>query len=91
MKLLIRNLSRLTTEEELIALFSPFGKIQSCTIVTDQNSGQSKGFGFVVMPKRGEGKAAMKHLNGNLVGDSKIRVKEAVQKSTQVEQSTDKP
>lgn len=80
MKLLVRNLDRLTTEEELSELFQEFGKIQSCNLVLDQDSGASKGFGFVDMPKIGEAKAAMKNLNNKTVGNSKIRVKKAEEK-----------
>lgn len=77
MKLLIRNLDRLTTEEELRDLFQVFGHVQSCSLVIDRASGKSKGFGFVEMPKVGEAKNAMKSLNGKTVGNSKIRVKKA--------------
>ena len=66
MKLLVRNLDRSTTEEELNDLFKEFGKIQSCDLVIDQVSGESKGFGFVEMPKAGEAKTAMKNLNKKL-------------------------
>lgn len=77
MKLLIRNLARSTTENEIKALFEAYGKVQSCTLVTDKSSGGSKGFGFVEMPKSGEAKAAMKNLNGKDVAGNKIRVKKA--------------
>jgi RNA recognition motif-containing protein len=80
MKLLIRNLTRTTTEAELRALFEKHGKVQSCTLVTDKKTGVSKGFGFVEMPAPGESKAAMKALNGTIVGSDKIRVKKAVPK-----------
>ena len=82
MKLLIRNLTRNTSEAELRALFEPFGGVQSCILVLDKDTGISKGFGFVEMPKIGEAKAAMKNLNGKEVGSSKIRVKKAEQKVT---------
>lgn len=82
MKLLIRNLTRNTSEAELRALFEPFGEVQSCALVLDKDTGISKGFGFVEMPKIGEAKAAMKNLNGKEVGSSKIRVKKAEQKVT---------
>lgn len=62
MKLLIRNLARSTTEEELLHLFEPFGTVQSCDLVMDKDTGESKGFGFIEMPKQGDGKAAMKSL-----------------------------
>ncbi len=75
MKLLIRNLTRNTTEQELRELFSPFGAIQSCTLVLDKETGISKGFGFIEMPKMGEAKQAIKNLNGSDLKGSKIRVK----------------
>lgn len=77
MKLLIRNLARTTTEAELRALFEPHGAVQSCTLVLDKETGASKGFGFVEMPKTGEAKAATKSLNGQDIAGSKIRVKKA--------------
>lgn len=80
MKLLIRNLDRLTTEAELKSLFEGFGVVQSCSLVIDSASGKSKGFGFVEMPKPGEAKAAIKKLNEKTVGSSKIRVKKAEDK-----------
>ncbi|MDA0823477.1 MAG: RNA-binding protein [Proteobacteria bacterium] len=80
MKLLVRNLDRSTTEAELRALCEPHGAVQSCTIVKDIDTGQSKGFGFVVMPKRGNANGAMKALNRLVVAGSKLRVKEAVDK-----------
>lgn len=87
MKLLIRNLTRNTTEAELHALFAPFGTVQSCTLVLDKDTEISKGFGFVEMPKLGEAKAAMKNLNGKSVAGSKIRVKKAEQKVTKSDAS----
>jgi RNA recognition motif-containing protein len=77
MKLLVRNLDRNTTQAQLKAVFENYGVVQSCTIVMDRATKASKGFGFVVMPKPGEGKAAFKNLNGFELGDNKIRVKKA--------------
>ena len=65
---------------ELKGLFQEFGTVQSCNLVMDKNSGESKGFGFVEMPKAGEAKAAVKSLNNKTVGGSKIRVKKAEEK-----------
>ncbi|MDO9162142.1 MAG: RNA-binding protein [Methylococcaceae bacterium] len=75
MKLLIRNLARSITEAELRAMFQEHGTVQSCTLVIDKDTGSSKGFGFVEMPKPGEAKAAIKILNGMDVDGSKLRVK----------------
>ena len=80
MKLLIRNLARSTTETELRALFEAYGQLQSCSIVLDQKTNLSKGFGFVEMPKQGEARAAMKNLNGKDVAGNRIRVKKAESK-----------
>jgi len=80
MKLLVRNLDRLTSEQELKELFQAFGEVQSCDLVMDKISGESKGFGFVEMPIAGEAKAAMKDLNNKQIGSNKIRVKKAEDK-----------
>lgn len=81
MKLLIRNLARATTEAALKEMFETYGKVQSCTLVIDKDTGASKGFGFVEMPKIGDAKAAMKNLNNQEVDSNKIRVKKAELKS----------
>jgi len=82
MKLLVRNLDRLTTEEELRNLFQKFGVVQSASLVMDRDTGSSKGFGFIEMPKAGEAKAAIKNLNNTTVGSNKIRVKKADEKKS---------
>ncbi|HCU89723.1 MAG TPA: RNA-binding protein [Gammaproteobacteria bacterium] len=87
MKLLVRNLSRSTTEQEIRVLFEKYGAVQSCTLVMDKETGHSKGFGFVEIPKPGDAKAAMKMLNGIRVAGNKIRVKKAEPKSSVKTQS----
>ncbi|MDC1288106.1 RNA-binding protein [Gammaproteobacteria bacterium] len=81
MKLIIRNLDRNTTEEEVNALFQEFGTVQSCDLVSDKTTGGSKGFAFVVMPKPGEARVAVKNLNNMTVARNKIRVKKAENKT----------
>jgi len=54
--------------------------VQSCTLVMDKSTGESKGFGFIEMPRQGDAKAAMKSLNGKDIAGSKIRVKKAEEK-----------
>jgi len=83
MKLLIRKLSRTTTENELQKMFEIYGRVQSCSLVLDKETGESKGFGFIEMPMIGEAKAAMKALNSKEVDGSKIRVKKAETKEEQ--------
>ena len=75
MNILVRNLPRGLTGNDLLKLFQPFGMIKSYNIVTDEGSGTSKGFGFVDMPDNDEAKAAIKALNGKLINNLKIRVK----------------
>lgn len=77
MKILVRNLARATTEQELLALFEAYGKVQSCTVVIDKATKISKGFGFVEMPLVGEAKVAIKELNAKEVAGNIIRVKKA--------------
>jgi len=77
MKLLVRNLARSITEDDLQALFAQHGKLQSCSLVLDQKTGGSKGFAFVEMPNPGEAKTAMKSINGKNIEGNVIRVKKA--------------
>ena len=81
MKILIRNLARTTTQAELLALFQEFGKVTACTLVTDKETGASKGFGFVEIPKFTDAKSAIKSLNYKTIAGNKIRVKIAEEKS----------
>ena len=81
MKLIIRNLARSTTEEEVKVLFQAYGTVQSCDLVSDKTTGGSKGFAFVEMSKPGEAKVAMKNLNNMTVASNKIRVKRAENKT----------
>ncbi|UGA56792.1 RNA recognition motif domain-containing protein [Vibrio sp. VB16] len=79
MKLLVRNLARNTTEQEIRVLFSAFGTVKQCDLVLDQETGLSKGFAFVEMPEKSEGIAAIAGLNQTEVANNKIRVKSANQ------------
>ncbi len=81
MKILIRNLDRETTEQELQTAFEAHGKVQSSVIVREKSNGLSKGFGFIEMPKAGEAKVAVKSLNDSMLGANKIRVKYAEDKA----------
>ena len=75
MNILVRNLPRTMSEMELRALFAPFGTIASLNIVMDENTGKSKGFGFVEMPDLKEAKQAIYKLNGHKADGEKLRVK----------------
>jgi len=75
MKLLVRNLSRSTTEQEIRILFTEHGAVNECTLVLDQETGKSKGFGFVEMPNEGEAKKALSALHEARIANNRIRVK----------------
>ncbi|GLQ70644.1 RNA recognition motif domain-containing protein [Vibrio penaeicida] len=75
MKLLVRNLARSTSEQDIRVLFSSHGAVAECNLVLDQETGNSKGFAFVEMPNDDEAKAAINALNMTSVDKSKIRVK----------------
>jgi|TARA_B110000211_G_scaffold60886_2_gene68666 RNA recognition motif-containing protein len=75
MKLLARNLSRSTTEQDLRVLFSAHGTVTECNLVLDQETGKSKGFAFIEMPNEKEAKLALANLHETKVANNKIRVK----------------
>jgi RNA recognition motif-containing protein len=77
MKLMVLNLPRNFSENDLSKLFKARGNIKGCTLVMDAATKKSKGFGFVEMALKHEAIIAIEELNGSMVGDKKIRVKEA--------------
>lgn len=77
MKLIALNLPRNFSEDALAKLFKNHGNIKSCSLVLDENTGKSKGFGFVEMALHHEGNIAIEKLHGSIVEKKKIRVKQA--------------
>jgi len=77
MKIYAGNLSYEVTEEDLRQTFGQFGQVESVSIITDKYSGQSKGFGFVEMPSKAEGQAAIDGLNGKDLKGRTLNVNEA--------------
>jgi RNA recognition motif-containing protein len=77
MKLIVLNLPREFTQSDLAALFTAHGELEVCNIVTDDNTGSSKGFGFVSMLQKQDAEIAIEKLHGSKVGKNKIRVKSA--------------
>ena len=77
MKLLVRNLSRSTTEQEIRILFSTHGTVTECNLILDQLTAKSKGFAFVEMPNETEAKLALSSLHESRLAKNKIRVKVA--------------
>ena len=67
MNIYVSNLSFNTSDAELSELFSTFGEVSSAKVITDRETGRSRGFGFVEMPSEDEGKDAMLGLNNKEV------------------------
>ena len=63
-KIYVGNFSFHMTENELRALFEPYGSIESASVATDRETGRSRGFGFVQMANDAEAEKAMAALNG---------------------------
>ncbi len=80
LRLYVGSLSYQTTEEELADLFGQVGQVVSATVITDRDSGRSKGFGFVEMSNDDEARKAIEQLNGTTLGSRQIIVNEAREK-----------
>jgi cold-inducible RNA-binding protein len=77
MKLYVGNLSYSTGESDLRELFAAYGAVDSVAVITDRDSGRSKGFGFVEFGNDAEGQAAISGLNGKEVGGRALTVSQA--------------
>jgi cold-inducible RNA-binding protein len=77
MNIFVGNLAFTTTEEELERLFESYGIVNRAQVITDQETGHSRGFGFVEMPDATEAQAAMAGLNGTSLGGRTLTVNEA--------------
>src|SRR5579863_3831849 len=77
LKLYVGGLPYQTTQQELIALFEQVGQVTDATIITDRDSGRSKGFGFIEMNDDSEARSAIERLNGTMLGNRTITVNEA--------------
>src|SRR4029077_1807211 len=76
-RLYVGNLPFDTTEDDLHQLFSAHGQIVSAKLITDMETGRSRGFGFVEMSSEDEAKAAIEKMNKAKVGDRELTVNEA--------------
>jgi cold-inducible RNA-binding protein len=73
----VGNLDFRTGEDELRQLFEPFGQVDRVSLVTDRDTGRSRGFGFVEMANANEAEKAIAELNGRELGGRAINVNEA--------------
>jgi RNA recognition motif-containing protein len=76
-KLYVGNLAFSTTEKEVRDMFAVYGTVESVSMVTDRDTGRSRGFGFVEMPNDSEAAAAIQGLNGKDAGGRPLTVNEA--------------
>jgi RNA recognition motif-containing protein len=76
-KLYVGNLSYQTQEHDLRESFSQFGEVVSATLVTDRDTGRSRGFGFVEMSTEAEAQSATQGLNGHELDGGALKVNEA--------------
>ncbi|MCG6963695.1 MAG: RNA-binding protein [Acidobacteria bacterium] len=77
MKIYVGNLSFSTTEDSLRAKFEEFGQVEEVAIITDRDTGRSRGFGFVTMPSSDEANAAIEALNSVELDGRPLKVNEA--------------
>jgi len=76
MRIFVGNLSYRTTEDQLVELFKDAGEVVSATIVTDRDTGRSRGFAFIEMD-RDAASQAIEQFNGYEIDGRKINVNEA--------------
>ena len=77
MNIYVGNLSYEANEEDLCQAFDAYGQISSVRVITDRDSGRSKGFGFVEMPNDAEAQSAISGLNGQELQGRSLKVNEA--------------
>lgn len=73
-RLYVGNLPYSTTEDDLRAAFEPHGEVASVAVITDRETGRSRGFGFVEMAEPNAAQAAMEALDGRDMGGRSLRV-----------------
>ena len=81
-KLFVGNLSFDVNNKDLEDLFSQAGQCDSVAVITDRDSGQSRGFGFVEMGSNGEAQRAMQQFDGHDLKGRAIKVNEAKERES---------
>jgi len=74
MNIYVSNLSFNVQDEDLREFFTPYGEVSSAKVITDRESGRSRGFGFVEMSDEAASKKAIAELNGATVDNRAISV-----------------
>jgi cold-inducible RNA-binding protein len=86
----VGNLSFNTSEDELRQLFEAYGQVDRVSIMTDRDTGRSRGFGFVEMTNAEDGEKAIAALNGSQVGGRTLNVNEARPKTERGDRGGDR-
>jgi RNA recognition motif-containing protein len=79
--LYVGNLSFQTSTSQLEGLFAEFGEVTSAQVITDRETGQSRGFGFVEMKTSDQANSAISGLNGKEIGGRQLTVNVAKPRS----------
>ncbi len=74
MNIYVGNISYSTSEDDLKELFGQYGEVTSVKIITDRETGRSKGFGFVEMADDAAGQEAIEEVNGKEIGGRNLKV-----------------
>ena len=87
MNIYVGNLPYSATEEGLRSAFAAFGEVSSVNVITDRDTGQSKGFAFVEMAQNSAADSAIKGLNGTEMGGRNLKVNQAKPRGEQSSRS----
>jgi len=77
MNIYVGNLSFQLSEDDLNSAFGEYGQVDSTKIITDRETGRSKGFGFIEMPNQEEAEKAIEGLNGKELDGRAVKVNES--------------
>ena len=77
MNIYVGNLSFQLSEDDLNSAFGEYGQVDSAKIITDRETGRSKGFGFIEMPNQEEAEKAIEGLNGKELEGRAVKVNES--------------
>jgi RNA recognition motif-containing protein len=80
--LYVGNLTFSTSESELEGLFTPYGSVSRASIITDRETGRSRGFGFVEMDDDAAAQQAIDELNGKDVNGRALTVNKARERTS---------
>ena len=77
MNIYVGNLSYEVTERDLREIFEEFGSVEKANVITDRDTGRSKGFGFIEMEDQAAAEKAIETLNGTSISGRNVTVNEA--------------